>query len=66
MAPNSNTAKKEEAIRLGEAACKFYVDWYDHGESYTAGGMAYDLVSYIRQMLAALKDDSPPATGGSS
>lgn len=41
----------EEAIKLGQAACTLYVDWYNHGHSHEAGRIAYDLVSYIRSML---------------
>ena len=44
--------------RLGEIACSRFQEWYMTGHSATAGDMAYELVSYIRQMLAS----APSAT----
>lgn len=46
----------EKAKAIGEEACKLYCRWYDHGvPSYMNGGaVAYEMVSAIRSILAAL------------
>jgi hypothetical protein len=49
----------EGARKMGEDACERYVRWYDTGPAHEAGAIAYDLVSVIRAMLAALPS-SPP------
>lgn len=45
----------EEAVMIGKQACSAYVEWYNNGHSHEAGAVAYDLVSAIRNMLAALQ-----------
>ena len=47
----------KSALALGETACVFYCDWYT-GEShrgYSGQEVAYELVTWIRQMIAELK-----------
>lgn len=47
---------RELQTRL-ELICKFYCDWYDgkHGSSANAADVAYEMVSMIRQTLAAAR-----------
>lgn len=50
----------ETAEQLGERACKLFVGWYDSNRpSMDGGAMAYELVSFIRQMLSVLRAPAP-------
>lgn len=51
-------ADSSEAVMIGKQACSAYVEWYANGHSHEAGAIAYDLVSAIRNMLAALRNDA--------
>ena len=46
--------------KIGEDACARYVHWYSHGQSAHSGNMAYELVTAIRQMLAAAPSAGTP------
>ena len=54
--PNESAAWR----KIGEDACARYVHWYSHGQSAHSGNMAYELVSAIRQMLAAAPSAGTP------
>jgi hypothetical protein len=47
---------REQAIQTLDWACQFYCDWYDKGTPRMEGaGVAYELVTAIREALAALR-----------
>ena len=54
----AESEKSETSEEILERACKFYCDWYDGTahEGLTAGAVAYELVSSIRQALAGLAE----------
>ncbi len=42
------------AKELGNKACDFYCDWYANGKASDAGFAAYELVSWVREMLVEI------------
>ena len=64
VAPIQSPQAPSEAVawrKIGEDACARYVHWYSHGQSAHSGDMAYELVTAIRQMLAAAPSAGTPS-----
>lgn len=51
-------SKVDKAKQHLQAACQFYCNWYDSGSSCDSGGVAYELVTWIREALSELEEES--------